>query len=96
MSDRQNKSNVLKMRLSILFREAHDLELQLFELNELRSRVSQAEVLARKSRRAAGTGRARHYSARGVAHVGRPPDLVAEDRQDSDRYRQLDWGPAGG
>jgi hypothetical protein len=47
MSDRRNTSSVLKMRLSILFREAHDLELQLFELNELRYRVSQAELLAR-------------------------------------------------
>jgi hypothetical protein len=63
MSDRQNKSNVLKMRLSILFQEAHDLELQLFELNELRYRVSRAEVLARKSRRAAGSRRASRYSA---------------------------------
>jgi len=63
MSDRRNKSNVLKMRLSILFREAHDLALQLFELNELRYRVSQAELLARKSRRAAGSGRAPRYSA---------------------------------
>jgi hypothetical protein len=73
MSDRRNTSSVLKMRLSILFREAHDLELQLFELNELRYRVSQAELLARKSRCAGGSGPAPRRSAtgEGVAHIGR-------------------------
>jgi len=44
MSDRPNTSTALKMRLSILFRSTHDLELQFFELNELRYRVSQAEL----------------------------------------------------
>ena len=74
MSDRRNSSTALKMRLSILFRNAHDLELRLFELNELRYQVSQAELLARKSRRAGGSGRVRLYSATGkgvAAHIGR-------------------------
>jgi hypothetical protein len=37
-------------RLSILFREAADLDLQLYELNKLRYRVRQAQKLAWKSR----------------------------------------------
>ena len=38
-------------RLSVLFREAADLDLQLYELNKLRYQVRQAELSARKSRR---------------------------------------------
>ena len=73
MSDRRNTSTALKMRLSILFRNAHDLELRLVELNELRDQVSRAELLARKSRRAGGSGPARLYAAIGkrvAAHIG--------------------------
>jgi hypothetical protein len=57
-----NRSTARQMRLSILFRNARDLELQLFELNELRYQVRQAELLARKSRRAHRSSRGPRYS----------------------------------
>jgi hypothetical protein len=41
----------IETHLSILFGDAASLDLQLYELNELRDRVRQAELLARKSRR---------------------------------------------
>ena len=41
----------LDTRLSMLFRDAADLRLQLYELNKLRYRVRQAEWAARESRR---------------------------------------------
>jgi hypothetical protein len=52
MSTLQKRSTTaLETYLSILARNAGDLELQLFELNKLRYRVRQAELSARKSRR---------------------------------------------
>jgi hypothetical protein len=42
-------------RLSILFRDAANLDLQLYELNKLRYRVRQAQPSARKSRPAEPT-----------------------------------------
>ena len=69
----RNRSTALQMRLSILFRNAHDLELQLFELNELRCQVSQAELSARKSRRAHRLRRGPRYSVSAepaAAHSG--------------------------
>jgi len=71
MSNRRNRSTALQMRLSILFRNTHDLELQLFELNELRYQVSQAELSARKSRRGRGSGGGPRYSVSAeAAHSG--------------------------
>ena len=53
MSTSQKRSTTaLETRLLILFRNARDLELQLYELNKLRYQVRQAELSVRKSRRA--------------------------------------------
>jgi hypothetical protein len=52
MSTRQKRSNAaLETCLLILFRNARDLELQLYELKKLRYQVKQAELSVRKSRR---------------------------------------------
>jgi hypothetical protein len=52
MSTLQKRSNAaLETYLSILFRNARDLELQLHELKKLRNQVWEAELSARKSRR---------------------------------------------
>ena len=52
MSARQKRpKTAVDQRLSILFRNTRDLELQLFELNKLRYQVRQAELLARNRAR---------------------------------------------
>jgi hypothetical protein len=52
MSTLQERSAVLQTRLSMLFRNANDLELKLYELNKLRYQAGQAQLSVRKSRRA--------------------------------------------
>jgi hypothetical protein len=55
MSIRQKRSNAaLETRLSILFRNAGDFELQFYELKKLRYLVRQAELSARSASRLAG------------------------------------------
>jgi hypothetical protein len=68
MSTRQKRSNAaLETCLLILFRNARDLELQLYELNKLRYQVRQAELSVRKSRRTHNEVRER--LAEGYSHA---------------------------
>ena len=73
MSTCQKRSNAaLETCLLILFRNARDLELQLYELNKLRYRVRQAELSARKSRRTDSEVRERLGKGQGRTALSRP------------------------
>jgi hypothetical protein len=73
MSTRQKRSNAaLETCLLILFRNARDLELQLYELNKLRYQVRQAELSVRKSRRTDSEVRERLGKGQGHAALSRP------------------------
>jgi hypothetical protein len=50
-SYQQRLITAYEVRLSVLLRNAANLNLQFYELNKLRSRVKQAELIARKSQR---------------------------------------------
>jgi hypothetical protein len=64
-------------RLSVLLRNAANLNLQLHELNELRYRVKQAELIAQESQRTGQSGKmsveGRLICIRGLANGGTRP-----------------------
>jgi len=63
----KRSTTAIETHLSILVRDAANLDLQLHELNELRDRVRQAELSVRQSRRADNGRRKRVDEGQGQA-----------------------------